>query len=74
MIKDYIEMVWKPSWEWLKRYWLTYTIFIILLYITVLVIFCRELVTDWIKKKFHKFLGFDKEDVKEKEQIKEWED
>lgn len=74
MFKDYVEMVWKPSWEWLKKYWLGYTIFIILLYTAVLFIFCREIITDWIRSIFHKLLGFEKEEPKEKEKIKEWED
>lgn len=28
MLNDYWEMVWKPQWKWLKRYWKGYLVLV----------------------------------------------
>lgn len=58
-LKEYNEMVWKPSWRWMKKHWKGFSVF----YITVMLVEFIWLfgwyddIKDFIKNKYKKFKG-----------------
>lgn len=53
-LKEYNEMIWRPSWKWLKKHWKGYSVFLVILMIVPYIWFYRSSITECIKRKFTK--------------------
>lgn len=53
-LKDYNEMVWKPSCKWIKKHWKGYVFFIVILEVLYFMWFYWSSICDYFKSKFDK--------------------
>ena len=57
-LKEYKEMVWNPSWKWVKKHWKGYSVFVLIISVIggfgPYLWYYRSDVTEYIKNKFTK--------------------
>lgn len=53
-LKDYNEMVWRPSWKWMKKHWKGYSVLLVISMIVPYLWFYWSDITEYIKNKFTK--------------------
>ena len=51
-LKEYNEMVWKPSWKWLKKHWKFYTMFCVFIMAIELCCLYWSSIKRFVKSKF----------------------
>ena len=55
-LKEYNEMVMRPSWKWLKKYWKGYSVFVLVISVIggfgPYLWYYRSDITEYIKSKF----------------------
>ena len=56
-LKDYNEMVWRPSWKWMKKYWKGYSVLLVISMIVPYLWFYWSDITEYINNKFTKNEG-----------------
>ncbi len=53
-LKEYYEMVWRPSWKWIEKHWKGYTVLLVLSMIGPYIWFYWSEIVQYIKDKFMK--------------------
>lgn len=51
-LKDYKEMIWKPSWKWLKKHWKGYSVLLVICMVVPEIWWYWDDIKTYIKKKF----------------------
>lgn len=56
-LKEYNEMIMRPSWGWLKRHWKGYSVFCAIVMVVPYVWFFWDDIKEYIRSKFKKTNG-----------------